>query len=125
MNFDLQTRKSKLGCILIPCTFISNSSNITKVIEQKPDLLRMDGTVTITPSDFVGGGIQSDAIKGKCNENVMKQLKLCAIVVLWVSVQFRLPKYQPKEGVKKKKISDRPTHVLAPKGQYNIFFLKA
>ena len=36
----------------------------------------------------------------------------------------KLRKYQPKEGVKNKKdkISDRPTHVLVPKGQYNIFF---
>ena len=40
---------------------------------------------------------------------------------------FKTEKYQPKEGVKKKRkeISNRLTHVLALKGQYDIFFFKA
>ena len=38
---------------------------------------------------------------------------------------FKTEKYRPKEGDKKKgkkkNFSDRPTHVLAPKGQYKKF----
>ena len=50
-----------------------------------------------------------DDVGFKKKKNVLKHLKLRNII-------------QKRRWTKKKNISDRPTHVLAPNGQYNIFF---